>query len=75
MAPGLHDAPSSRYLRHFARVAVLGWTGGDSRSVNNCPRVLPPMHCPNHWAQALPPCIAPTHCRQKLGPRARAGEK
>ena len=36
MAPrGLQDAPSSRYLLHFARVAVLGWAGGDSRSVNN----------------------------------------
>ena len=36
MAPrGLQDTPSSRYLLHFARMAVLGWAGGDSRSVNN----------------------------------------
>ena len=32
---GLQYAPSSRYSLHVARVAVLGWAGGDSRSVNN----------------------------------------
>ena len=26
---------NSRYPVHFAKVAVLGWAGGDSRSVNN----------------------------------------
>ena len=31
----LQDAPNLRYSLHFARVAVLGWAGGDSRSVNN----------------------------------------
>ena len=36
MAPrGLQDAPSSRYSLQFARASVLGWAGGDSRSVNN----------------------------------------